>query len=129
MTNNVPGNIVEQINLTKTFFLVSAIVNLVFALGWIIYVVIFGLFTCGLMCLFGIIPVINVIACVMDFIAYNKLNGLDQRGTYNTLQFASIFDIITILSGNPASMIFGILTLINIGNPEMKNYFVSRGIY
>lgn len=129
MNNTITNNSIEQLNLARTFFLVSAIINIVFGIGWMIYTVIFGIFTCGIMCLFGIIPVINIVACIMDFIAYNKLNGMDQRGTYGTVQFAAIFDIITIITGNLASMIFGILILINMSSPEMKNYFVEKGIY
>lgn len=119
----------EQINLLKTFFIISAIINVLFAVGWIIYTIFGGILTCGIMCLFGVIPVINIIACVMDFIAYNKLNGLNQTGTYGSVQFAAIFDIVTLLTGNPASMTFGIVALVFLSNPEVKNFMVQKGIY
>ncbi|MCI0449387.1 MAG: hypothetical protein L0Y79_06325 [Chlorobi bacterium] len=103
--------------------------NLLFAIGWIIYTIVLGTFSCGIGCLFGIIPVINIIACVMDFIAYNKLNSQNHTGTYSSVQFAAIFDIVTIITGNAASMIFGIIGLVYLNNGELKNYMVQKGIY
>lgn len=119
----------EQVNLLKTFALISAILNIIFGIGWIIYTIILGAMTCGIMCLFGLIPAVNIIACIMDFIAYTKLNNQNQTGTFGTVQFAAIFDIITILTGNIASMVFGIMALIFINNTEVKNYFTEKGIY
>lgn len=123
------NNGAEQINLLKTFALISAILNILFGFGWLIYTIIGGLITCGFGCLFGVIPVINIIACVMDFISYNKLNEMNKTGTYSSVQFSSIFDIITILTGNIASMIFGIIGLVFLNNTEVKNYLAEKGIY
>lgn len=119
----------SEVGLTRTFFMISGILNAVFASGWIVYTLIFGLFTCGIGCLFGILPVINIITCVLDFIAYTRLNNLDKSGTFNSIQFASVFDIITFITGNPASGIFGILNIVNLNKPEFKNFLVEKGIY
>ncbi len=119
----------EQINLLKTLALISAILNIIFGIGWVIYTILMGAMTCGIMCLFGVIPVINIIACVMDFQAYTKLNTQNRAGTFGTVQFAAVFDIITIITGNMASMAFGIIALIFINNTEVKNYFIEKGIY
>ena len=119
----------QSLNLLKIFALVSAIMNIIFALSWIVYTIIGGVISCGIGCLLGIFPVINIIACVMDFIAFNKLNGLSQGGTYGSVQFASIFDIITFLTGNVVSMIFGIMGLIYLNQDETKNYLIQKGIY
>ncbi len=119
----------NELNLTKTFFLISGIINSVFAVGWVIYTLIIGVFSCGIGCLFGVLPVLNIIAAVLDFIGYNRLSRLDTPGTYNSIQFASIFDIITFLTGNPVSGIFGIINLVNLNNESVKNYLVSKGIY
>jgi len=119
----------EQLNLLRTFAIISAVLNILYAIGWIIYTILGGLVTCGIGCLFGIVPVINIIACVMDFVAYNKLNSQNQTGTYSSVQFAAIFDIVTIITGNVASMIFGIIGLVYLNNGELKNYMVQKGIY
>ena len=119
----------DQLNLLRIFFLISGILNIAYALGWSGYTFIGGLITCGLGCLFGALPIINVIACVMDFISYSRLSRMDRSGTYSTLQFTSIFDIITILTGNFFSMIAGILGLVFISNPEVTEYMKNKKIY
>jgi hypothetical protein len=118
-----------QLNLLKIFFLISGILNVMYALGWSGYTLIGGLITCGLACLFGAVPVINIIACVMDFISYSRLSRMNRSGTYRTIQFAAIFDIISILTGNIASMIFGIITLVYLNNDEVIIELREKGIY
>lgn len=119
----------SEISTAKTFFLISAILNLLFALGMGAYGIGLGLFSCGIGCLILFIPVINIISCIMDFIAYNKLNTLNQPGTFNSIQFAAIMEIVTILTGNFISMIFGIITLVNLNNNNVQTYLRERGIY
>jgi hypothetical protein len=119
----------EQLNLLRIFFLISGILNILFGISWIFYTIIGGLVTCGFGCLFGVIPVLNIIACVMDFVVYGRLNRMDRSGTYSSLQFAAIFDIITILTGNVASMIFGIVALVFMNNDEVTRFMKEKGIY
>lgn len=119
----------DQLNLLRIFFLISGILNILYGLGWSGYTLVGGLITCGLGCLFGALPVINIIACAMDFVSYNRLNRMNRTGTYGTIQAAAIFDIISILTGNVASMIFGILALVFMNNDEVKNDMRQRGIY
>lgn len=119
----------SEINLTRTFLLISGIINAVFGAGWIVYTLFLGLFTCGIGCLFGVLPVINIVTCALDFIAYNKLNNLDRTGTYDSIQYAAIFEIVTFLTGNPASGIFGILNIVNLNKTEFRSFLTERGIY
>lgn len=119
----------EQLNLLRIFFLISGIINAAYALGWSGYTIIGGLLTCGLGCLFGALPVINVIACVMDFISYNRLSKMNRTGTYSTLQFTAIFDIVTILTGNFYSMVAGIVGIVFLNNEEVKQFMKTKGIY
>jgi len=119
----------DQLNLLRIFALVSGILNIDYALGWSGYTVIGGLITCGFGCLFGALPVVNIIACVMDFIVYNRLTRMNRSGTYSTMQFTGIFDIITILTGNIASMCFGIITLITLNNEEVKQFLKEKQVY
>ncbi|MFZ1321006.1 MAG: hypothetical protein WAT71_05575 [Ignavibacteria bacterium] len=113
----------------KTFFLVSAIINILGFLGWGTSTVIGGVFTCGLGCLMGFLPIINIVSSIMDFIAYNKLSNLNQKGTYGTVQTAATFQIVTILTGNVVSFIFGIIILNNLSNEENKNFLKEKDIY
>ncbi len=119
----------DQLNLLRIFFLVSGILNIAYALGWSGYTFLGGLISCGVGCLFGAFPVINVIACVLDFIMFNRLSRNDRSGTYSTMQMASIFDIITILTGNIFSMVIGIVGLVMLNNEEVKQDMKSKGIY
>ena len=54
---------------------------------------------------------------------------MNRTGTYGTIQAAAIFDIISILTGNIASMVFGVMTLFFLNNEEVKNEMRQRGIY
>jgi hypothetical protein len=123
----------SQLKTVKTFFLTSGIVNILILLGWSGGSLIGGLagsvFTCGLSCLLVFVPLINIAAYIMDFIAYNKLNGLDKTDTFKTIQFAAILDIVSILSGNIISLIFGIITLSYISEPEVSAFLREKEIY
>lgn len=119
----------SEIQTSKIFFLISAIINILAFLGWGGTTLIGGVVTCGFGCLIGLLPIINVVGCVMDFIAYNKLNKLNVSGTFSTVQFASIIQIITILTGNVVSLIFGIITLQNFSKDTVKNFLQEKEIY
>jgi hypothetical protein len=122
-------NMPSELQTAKTFFLVSGIINILGFLGWGTSTVIGGALSCGLGCIVGILPVLNIISSIMDFIAYNKLNTLNRTGTYSTIQTAAVFQIVTILTGNVVSFVFGIITLNNIGGDSIKSFLHERGIY
>ncbi len=122
-------NVPSEIQTGKIFFLISAIINILAFLGWGGTTLLGGVVTCGFGCLIGLLPIINVVGCVMDFIAYNKLNKLNITGTFSTVQFAAIIQIITILTGNVVSLIFGIITLQNFSKDNIKNFLQEKGIY
>lgn len=119
----------SELQTAKTFFLVSGILNILGFLGWGTSTIIGGIATCGMGCLIGFLPVINIVSCIMDFIAYNKLNTLNQKGTFSTIQTASIFQIITILTGNIVSFVFGIINLNNIGKESVSAFLKEKEIY
>lgn len=118
-----------ELQSAKTFFLVSAIINILAFLGWGTSTVIGGIMSCGIGCLVGFLPVINIVSSVMDFISYNKLNTLNQKGTFGTMQTAAIFQIVTIITGNVVSFIFGILIISYLNKDEVKNYLKDKEIY
>ena len=119
----------SELQTGKTFFLVSGILNILGFLGWGTSTIIGGISTCGFGCLLGFLPVINIVSCIMDFIAYNKLNTLNQKGTFSTIQTASIFQIVTILTGNIVSFVFGIINLNNFGKEQVGDFLKQREIY
>jgi hypothetical protein len=122
-------NMPSELQTSKTFFLVSGIINILAFFGWGTSTIVGGAFSCGLGCIIGILPVINIIGCILDFIAYNKLNTLNRTGTYGTIQTAAVFQIVTIMTGNVVSFVFGIITLNSIGSDAIRNFLQERGIY
>ena len=119
----------NQLNTLKTLFLISGILNAICTLVWLGNTILGAVAFCGLGCVIGIFPVINTIACVLDFMVYNRLNKFNKSGTYNTIRFAAIFDIISIVTFNITSLVFGIIALVMIGKPEVQQEMVNRGIY
>ena len=118
-----------ELQTAKTFFLVSAIINILGFLGWGSSTVIGGIASCGIGCLLGFLPVVNIVSSVMDFIAYNKLNTLSQKGTFSTLQTAAVFQIVTIITGNVVSFIFGIIIMSYLNKDEVKNFLREKEIF
>lgn len=119
----------NQLNVLKTLFLVSGILNGITAIVWIANTILGAVAFCGLGCVVGVLPVVSVIACIFDFMVYNRLDKMHKTGTYNTIKFAAIFDIIAILTLNITSTVFGIIALVMISKPEVKQEMVNRGIY
>ncbi len=119
----------SELQTCKTFFLISGIVNILVLLGWGGTTIFTGLVTCGIGCLIGFVPLINLMSCILDFMTYNKLNNLTVPGLYSSMQFTAIVEIVTILSGNIVSLIFGILILTYINNPPVTAFLKEKGIY
>lgn len=123
----------QDLKNSKTFFLISAILHICYFFGigtsLLFSGVIAGLFSCGTGCFVVLIPLVNIIACVLDFIAYNKLNNLNAPETFDTMKNAAIFDIISICTGNVISLVFGILVLQNLKKEENISFLREKGIY
>ena len=113
----------------KTLFLVSGIINILFIFGWGGTSIFGGLLTCGAGCLFIFLPVINIVVCILDFISYDKLNTLNKTGTFKTIQLTAILEIVSILAGNAVSLVFGIIILNYISNPDVVRFLQEKGIY
>ncbi len=119
----------NQLNVLKTLFLISGILNGITAIVWAANTVLGAVAFCGLGCVVGVLPVISVIACIFDFMVYSRLDKMNKTGTYNTIRFAAIFDIIAILTLNITSTVFGIIALVMISKPEVQQEMVNKGIY
>lgn len=118
-----------ELQTARTLYFVSFITNIVFAVGWFFYIFLLGIGTCGFGCLFIFIPIINVVSAVYDFMAYQRLSSLNYPQTFSTLQTAAILEIVSILTVNALSHVFGIITLIQINKEEVKTFLKEKGIY
>ena len=119
----------SQLHTAKTFFIISGITNILVLLGWSGGSIFGGLLTCGAGCLLLFVPIVNVAACILDFLAYGKLNSLDKTDTFKTMQFAAILDIVSVLSGNIISLIFGIMILNYLSETDVITFLKEKGIY
>ena len=119
----------SELQISKTFFLISGILNLISTIVWASYIIIVGISTCGFACLFAFLPVINLVSCIMDFRAVQKLKNLNMTKTFSTLQLAAILEIITIFTANIVSFVFGILNLSHIKKENVQAYLKQTGLY
>lgn len=115
----------EDLQLTlknmKTYYLVSAISNGVGVLLWGTYGILFGLATCGIGCLFLVLPIINLTVMILDIMAMGKVEQAPTPQAYSFLKFTAIADIVACFILVP--LIMGILNLQNLGKPEVYAYF------
>ncbi len=107
----------------RTLFLVSGIINALACLIWLFSASSIALLTCGLGCVLYAAPILNIISCVFDFMAYARFNNLSYPGTENLLRNSAIIEIVTILTSNGISMIIGIINLVFLNDVEVKKYF------
>jgi len=119
------GQISLVLNNMKTYYLISAIGNGIFFLIGSITVLLTGLSTCGLGCVLGLFPIINIAVMIMDIIAMQKLGERPSRDVYSYLKVTSIFDIVACFALIP--LIMGVLNLQNLGKPEVYEYFHEKG--
>jgi hypothetical protein len=121
--------LLPELSTSKTFFLISAILNLVGAAFWIISGPFIIAGTCGVGCLLFFIPILNIVCTIMDFNSYGKLNSLNKKGTFQTMQFTAIIEICTILCFNLVSLVFGIITLTHLNKDNVKVFLKEKGVY
>ena len=113
----------------KVLFLVSAVLNLLTALSWLMLTILGFVTTIFLGCGGFIVSIIVIAACIFDFICYNRLSNLNRSGTYKTIKIAAILDIGVILSLNITSVIFGIIILNKLSQPETIQELNEKRIY
>lgn len=119
----------SELRTSKVLYLISSIINILYAGLSLIGAMIFGAFTCGCGCTTIIVSIFCTVVAVIDYIAFDKLNNLDQPNTYNTLQTAAILEIITILTGNMIVMVFGIINLVHLQRQDVKEFLINKNIY
>jgi hypothetical protein len=109
------------VNNLKTYFLVSAIANAVAIVVGGISVLLTGLATCGIGCVFIFLPLINTTVMVFDIIAYSKASEPPSPEIYSFLRMAAILDLLACFFLVP--LVMGILNLQILGRPEIYAYF------
>lgn len=113
----------------KVLFLVSGILNLLTTLSWVLITILatvtFTIAGCGGF----LITLICSAACIFDFICYNRLKKMNRTGTYRTIKIAAILDICVIFTLNITSVVFGMIILAKLNNPDTRQELMQNGIY
>ncbi|HMQ98271.1 MAG TPA: hypothetical protein PKE39_04540 [Ignavibacteria bacterium] len=113
----------------KVLFLVSGILNLLTAVSWVLITVLATVTFTALGCGGFLITLICAAACTFDFICYNRLSKMNRTGTYKTIRIAAILDICVIFTLNITSVVFGMVILAKLNNPDTMQELMQNGIY
>lgn len=127
MTSNLiqpPRRLNEDQQTLRTFFLVSAIVNGVAAVGWLFGTVFGGFATCGFGCILIVVPLILGVAIWFDIDAIRRIDRGLNSYDHTTLLGAAILDIVAGICGSVVPVVLGVFELIWIGREG-----VSRDLY
>lgn len=112
-----------ELGAVKMFFIVSMIVHAMAGLMWLV-VLKAGILACGIGCVLVVVPALLVAAIVFDATAIKKLEEPPSPAAYSTLRTAAILDIISgALSFSVIPFVMGILALLNIQKPQIRQYY------
>jgi hypothetical protein len=102
--------------------LVGGIMNLLVAIGWLFYGLVFGIATFG----------VGLVACcpaflllplgIVEIVSGAKHLSRDHRGL-GAPRLTAIAEICGVLGCSLLSMVFGILTLVFLSDPEVDDYY------
>lgn len=109
------GRLNEDQQTLRTFFLVSAIVNGVAAVGWLFGTIFGGILSCGFGCIAIVIPLILGVAIYFDVDAIRRIDRGLNPYDHSTLLGAAILDIVAGVCGSIVPVVLGIFELIWIG--------------
>jgi len=110
--------------------LVGGILALLLGIGGIFGYFLFVLGTIGVgLCLFPIIllPIYSLVLGVMALIKGIQLLGSDPIPAYETAKTTSVMQIVNIICGDGLNTTLGILNLVFLNDPEVKEWVRSQG--
>lgn len=105
----------------RTYYLVSAIANIVAFLIGAFTVVLAGIGTFGCGCVLIVLPVVNLVVMIFDFVAFSRVLDLPTPRVYSFLKMVAVLDMLAGFALVP--LIMGILNTQNLGNPEVHAYY------
>ena len=116
-------NVQVLVDNIRTHFLIAAIGNGIAFTAGTIGVLVAGVASCGVGCLFFFLPLISLAVMITDLIAMSKIRQTPSPSVYSFLKMASIFDIFACFALVP--LVMGILNLQALGKPDVHAYFHS----
>ncbi len=118
----------QVLNTSRTYFLASGIANVLAAIAWISLAVFGGIVGIALSCLLSImallvliLPIVNLVVAVFDFLAASKVRSRPSPRVYSFLKFTAILDLFAFLAMVP--LVMGILNLELLARPAIRRHF------
>ncbi len=109
----------------KTYYLVSGIANALAFLIGTFAVLFFGIVTFGCGCIFIVLPFIDAVVMIFDFVAFSRVAQAPDPGVYTLLRTTSILDIVAGFVVVP--LVMGLLNLQILARPDVYARFHPPG--
>jgi hypothetical protein len=105
----------------RTYTLIAGIANAVATILGTIAVIGVGISTFGCGCLFVVFPILHLIACSIDFLAYSRLGQPPTAAIYSTVRTSAIMDLASGFAIVP--LIMGIMKLQLLATEPVREHF------
>ena len=92
------------------------------------YLPILGLATLGLGCIFIVCPIYSLILGIMAIVKASQMLGSNPSPAYTSAKSIAIMQIINIICCDVLNLIMGIINLIFLNDPEVRDYLCSQGV-
>lgn len=105
----------------RTYTLIAGIANAVATILGTIAVFGIGVSTLGCGCLLIVFPILHLLACVIDFLAYARMGQPPAPAVYSIAKTSAIMDLASGFAIVP--LIMGIMKLQLLGDEALRDYF------
>ena len=102
--------------------LVGGILAILASLAWATYVIIFGMLSFGLLCVFIVFPIYQLTAGIILTVRGSKMLGKNPQAAYSSAKSSAILQIICIICCDVFNLVMGIVSLVNQGDPQVRTY-------
>ena len=102
--------------------LVGGILAILASLAWAIYVIIFGMISFGLLCVFIVFPIYQLTAGIILTVRGAQMLGKNPQAAYSSAKSSAILQIICIICCDVFNLVMGIVSLVNQGDPQVRAY-------
>ena len=100
--------------------LVGGILAILASLAWATYVIIFGMLSFGLLCVFIVFPIYQLTAGIILTVRGSKMLGKNPQTAYPSAKSSAILQIICIICCDLFNLVMGIVSLGNQGDPQVR---------
>jgi hypothetical protein len=102
--------------------LVGGILAILASLALATYVIIFGMISFGLLCVFIVFPIYQLTAGIILTVRGAQMLGKNPQAAYSSAKSSAILQIICIICCDVFNLVMGIVSLVNQGDPQARAY-------